>query len=1139
MKMTLHLRNLVLLAIFTIALSFTSIGQITLTSPLGGESWLGGTDQNIAWTTIKADPVLIELWDGSSYSTITTTVDGTSPYLWSISNSLLVGSSYKIKLTQDGDVSESATFTITPQSINVTTPNTALIWNRGTLHTIDWTDNVPGNVDIDLFDGTLYTMIASNVAGNSYAWPIPVLQTLGNTYKVRVSSVADAGINDESDVDFEITQAVALTSPNGTEIWYTGSTHNITWTDGSGTVTIELWDSNTSTKITDITTGATGNTYAWTIGATPNGSDYIIKVIDEGDASTDVSNADFRITQPVTITSPNGGEIWATTTTHNITWTEGTGTSTIDLYKGGAFVSTLASGQTSPYSWTIGALTLGSDYKIRITDEGDGSIDESNSNFRITDPIVLTQPDIAGIIWATTTIHNITWTDGSGTATIELYKGGIFNSTIASGVTSPYSWTIGALTSGSDYTVKITDNGDATTDISSNNFRITQPVVVTSPNGGQAWANLSTHNITWTGGTGNATIKLFKAGLELATLASGQTSPYSWAINVVDADTDYKIEVTDAGDLTTDQSNANFEITQYVHVTYPTVPGISWNLGSTNVITWTDNVPGPVTVELFYNGTFHETLAASVADGTTSYSWTIPNNHPMGNLWKIKIYSIADPTIVDYSDHYFRIDAATNTYDITVLQPSDAGLQYTIGETYLVSWTDNLNSPVKVELVNFGVTPATIATINASVVGSTCDWTVDGATAEGSMYKVMITSTTDNAVIDLSDNYFEISLAPAQTNIVIEQPTLAGITWVRGSTYLISWTDNVPNNEVTIKLLNGGTNATVATIATGVSGSTYYWYIDPLLYANGSYKIQVEFGGEYGRSLNNFTLADSPAGSSIDILQPDVSGITWVRGSSYLVSWIDDVPGPVDIYYYRNIAPFTETLIASSVVGTTYVWEVPVGITEANDYIIKVYYHADPSVFGVSANVFSIFDYLPGGTISVLQPNGGETWVKGSSYYISWDNNFDENVKIELVNDATSTTTLIENNVPGSTTVWTIPNTGSYPAGILYKVKITSVENSLVTDLSDNYFTIVDPAVSGVFPNPANQSVTIILDQEASNDYNLIITDRFNLQVVNRIINTTGLKEFNISTAELSNGVYFLTLTSDNSVITHKVIVQH
>ncbi|MFZ4462629.1 MAG: Ser-Thr-rich GPI-anchored membrane family protein, partial [Bacteroidales bacterium] len=162
MKMTLHLRNLVLLAIFTFALSFTSIGQITLTSPLGGESWLGGTDQNIAWTTIKVEPVLIELWDGSSYSTITTTLDGTSPYLWPISNSLLAGSNYKIRLTQDGDVSESGTFTITPQSINVTTPNTALIWNRGALYTIDWTDNVPGNVDIDLFDGTLYTPIAAN-----------------------------------------------------------------------------------------------------------------------------------------------------------------------------------------------------------------------------------------------------------------------------------------------------------------------------------------------------------------------------------------------------------------------------------------------------------------------------------------------------------------------------------------------------------------------------------------------------------------------------------------------------------------------------------------------------------------------------------------------------------------------------------------------------------------------------------------------------------------------------------------------------------------------------------------------------------------------------------------------------------------
>ena len=1054
--MILQFRNLALLSIFMIVVSFSAIAQpIAITAPLGGESWLGGTDQNISWTTVKTQPVLIELWNGAIYSTITTTLDGTSPYLWSISNSLITGSDYKIRLTQDGDVSESGTFTITPQVINVTTPNASgIIWARGTSQTIDWTDNVPGNVNISLWDGASYTSIASGIAGNSYLWAIGVGQSLGSTYKIKVSSSANASIFDESDNNFRITAPVVLSSPNGGEIWATGSTHNITWTEGSGTNTkIELWDSNTALKVYDITTGVVGYSYSWTIGATANGSDYIVKIIDLGDASTDVSDADFRITQPVVVGYPNlAGLIWPVGSTHNITWTEGSGTNT----------------------------------KIELWD--------SNTSLKVYD--------------------------------------------ITTGVVGySYSWTIGATANGSDYIIKIIDLGDASTDVSNNDFRITQPVVVTSPNGGESWANESSHNITWTGGTGNVTIELFKGGVLYSTLISGQATPYGWLINVPDAANDYKIKVTDAGDLTTDMSNSNFTITQSVHVTYPTVPGISWNLGSTNVITWTDNVPGPVIVELYYNGVFHSVLAPSVPDGTTSFSWTIPTNHLMGNYFKVRVSSIADPTIVDMSDHLFRIDAATNTYDITVIQPSLPAIRWVKGESYLVSWTDNLASPVKVELVNFGVTPATIATISASVVGSTVAWTIPGGTASGSQYKIMVTSTTENGVIDLSDNYFEIASTSAEANIVVEQPTIGGLTWLRGSTYLISWTDNIQNNDVTLQLLNSS-DVFVRTIATGVPGSTYLWYIDPALYSNGNYKVNVVYADASGKSAVPFAIADSPAGAYIDILQPDVSGITWLRGQSYLISWEDNIPGPVDIYYERTSVP-AEISIASNVVGSTYVWNVP-AIVEDDDYFITIRSHADPTKFGISANPFAILDYMPGSFIFVLQPNGGETWTKGNSYYISWDNDFDENVKIELVNYATATTTVIDPSVPGSTTVWTIPNTGVYPAGILYKMKISSTENPALFDESDAYFTIVDPAFAPVvYPNPADMFFTIQLNEELSDNYVVALTDRFNMQVMKRTYNSSDLKDLRISTGEFSNGVYFLTITSENSVITKKIIIQH
>jgi hypothetical protein len=972
MKMILHLRNLALMAIMMIAVSFNASGT-TVVAPNGGENYVAGTNLTVTWSAGDLTlATVVELYKGAVmvvpiYSGTDLLEDGT--LIWPIPLATPVGSDYSIIVTVGGVPDESdADFTITPQSINVTTPNTGVSWVRGTTHTIDWTDNVPGNVDIDLFDGSGYTSITTNVAGTSYSWFIPAGQALGANCRIRVSSIADPGIFDESDVNFTIaTQTIVVTTPNTAVSWVRGTTHTIDWTDdATENVKIELFD--------------------------------------------------------------------------------GTNTSTI-----AASVAGLS------YSWPIPAgQTIGSTYKIKVSSVADPSvIDESNVPFAIIPHITVTTPNTA-VSWIRGNSYLIDWTDDvPGLVKVELIN-----------------------------------NATATT-------------------------------------------------TSLATAQAGTS--YLWAIPAgFTLGSQYQIKVSSEDDLNIfDLSDVNFTIApQTIMVTVPSVPGISWNLESLNNITWTNTANvDPVKIELIYPNTFVRELTPS--DAASPYEWTIPDTNTMGNTFKIKISSIADPTIFDLSDHYFRIDAATNTYDITVIQPSLGGMTWVIGDSYLISWTDNLASPVKVELVNFGVTPATIYSISASATGSTLAWTIPGGTAVGSLYKIMITSALDNAVIDLSDNYFQISDAPAPGVIVIEQPTVGGLTWLRGSSYLISWTDNVQNNVVNIVLCNAG-GGEIATLATGVSGSTWVWTIPALTYPVGNYKIKVVYNSASGISVSTFAIADSPAGAYIDILQPDVSGITWLRNHSYLISWEDNIPGPVDIFYKRTGDP-TEVPIASNVVGSTYVWTIPLAIGEFNDYFITIRSDADPTKVGNSLFPFSILDYIPGSFIDVVQPNGGETWTKGNSYYISWDNDFDENVKIELVNDATATTTTIDASVPGSTTVWTIPNTGVYPAGILYKMKISSTENPGLFDLSDAYFTIVDPAAAApvVYPNPADLSVTVSLADFSEDNYNITLTNRLNMQFVGKTINSAKMKEFNFSTAFLPNGVYFLTIASDKSIVTKKIIIQH
>ncbi len=89
---------------------------------------------------------------------------------------------------------------------------------------------------------------------------------------------------------------------------------------------------------------------------------------------------------PITVTSPNGGEVWAAGSTHNITWTQTglTGSATIDLYKAWTYVKTLGTADVASgtFAWTIAAgETVGSDYRIRIT-QGT-AWDMSDANFTL------------------------------------------------------------------------------------------------------------------------------------------------------------------------------------------------------------------------------------------------------------------------------------------------------------------------------------------------------------------------------------------------------------------------------------------------------------------------------------------------------------------------------------------------------------------------------------------------------------------------------------------------------------------------------------------------------------------------------------------------------------------------------------
>lgn len=251
-------------------------------------------------------------------------------------------------------------------------------------------------------------------------------------------------------------QPSIITSPNGGEQWLRGSTQNITWTGGQNPdgsypgVDIKLLsraciNSGQGTSIEPatgnvtcqtpgaylaITTGAlVSNSYSWQVGkvyqssnlANVNSNNYFIEVCKAGTNICDRSDNPFSITgsnttQPsITITSPNGGEVWKYGETRRVTWTsQGVNRVAIYVYNdtvyGSGSTNYLDSGQLSLsvpasqgyFDWNIlqswlPKTTYGNEnrYKIRIIDNSsyNGISDTSDGYFSIVGSNIV-QPSV-------------------------------------------------------------------------------------------------------------------------------------------------------------------------------------------------------------------------------------------------------------------------------------------------------------------------------------------------------------------------------------------------------------------------------------------------------------------------------------------------------------------------------------------------------------------------------------------------------------------------------------------------------------------------------------------------------------------------------------------------------------------------
>ena len=371
-------------------------------------------------------------------------------------------------------------------------------------------------------------------------------------------------------------QQITINAPNGGENWYTSTNYGIVWEDNIlGSVKIELYKGGIFYDTITSSTESDGF-YLWSVNSPESGDDFRVKITQVADTSVyDFSDADFSITKSeITVTAPNGGENWFTSSNYGITWTDNIlGPVKIELFKADVFYSTIVDTTQSDgfYLWSVNAAETGSDYKVKITSLGsENDYDFSDADFSIVkNEIIITAPN-GGENWETSTPYGIVWTDNIySPVKIELYKGGVFYSTIVDTTQSDgyYLWSVNAAESGNDYRVKITSLGSENDfDFSDADFSIAKNVItITRPNGGEVLTAGTDNSIVWEDSIyAPVKIELYKGGEFYSTITDSTPSNgfYLWTIpNNIQGGNDYKLKVTSlASENDFDFSDGNFTI---------------------------------------------------------------------------------------------------------------------------------------------------------------------------------------------------------------------------------------------------------------------------------------------------------------------------------------------------------------------------------------------------------------------------------------------------------------------------------------------------------------------------------------------------------------------------------------------------
>jgi|GEM_PF-6435199 len=901
----------------------------------------------------------------------------------------------------------------------------AVASNNANLITFTVTGTKTPTVDIlldrnggaDGYPETIASAVNSSSGPAGINWNnVPGPQTNNAKIKIVDSDVAFPQVNGVYPGTFKIVGSVTLTAPPTSPPTpkvqvKKGGSYLIQWNRTGDFANVSLWYSTNgaggpfnqqivnSTPANNVS--ATAGQYNWTNIADTVGTNVVIRATDFNDSETVSYSAPISIQRVFNITAPDGGEVWAVGTGHDITFTtDGTSSSNVKLQyatNGGgdggnwadiAGATNLAVCSPTPctttFSWSSIPNAVTNNAKVRVVDLGDpDNWDESG---------IKNNPAV-GIFKIRADLRMVSPNGG------ESWK---------VGETKPVQWFL---------------NGDLNPPSGPHTVKLEVNV------NGAGWTTMENPGPVYaTGIPGTGQVGCTPAPC------------WNWVIPGTTSSNVLVRVVNEADSTNYDPSNNPFTIRGGFSWNNPNTAGDVFEVGSTEVLGW--NTLGTITnVDILHstngdpvwdgpgdtNYTFIKDSLGADADNIVNngtFNWPIPNT-----ISKDVYLVLVDSSISDANDESVKIKIAGV---ISVVAPAGSE-RWGVGTTQQIRWglTGSIAN-LKLEYsVNGGggyvvpaITDSVLGTGQAGCNPAPCyNWTIPNNVSPTVVVKISDVITDSGTTAKVSNGFKIVG------SFNISSPTAASI-WPVTSGEIANPTQNIvwstQGNVPEVKLfycplgdcvdIGGGVTSWTqidvngaqpgnGTIVDGGNGGSFAWSVPDAIGTNVYVRVEDSADDRTYQLAGPFTIR-----GDLQLTAPNGSEKWRVNDSgNTIVQWLHSgTMGNVKMYYSKNglAGPWIDIPDPGSGQNDhgndgSLVWNIPTDAmtTTARLRIEANHLTSDERYVKVeSANNFKIM-----AKFDVTNPDGAEVAIGGQNYTVTWNSwgTGATNVKIDMATNAT------------------------------------------------------------------------------------------------------------------------------------------